>query len=500
MRVLDAIANRLGYQRKTNPSWKRSLAFKAADNSRLTEDWPTRILSPDAAIGTSLRTIRSRSRDLERNDTYARGFGKCLTRNVLGAEGIQFQSKVVEANGKPDRLANLRIEDGWYRWGVEKWCDSERKSTWRELQKMALLRVAFDGEVLVLKEQNSTNPWSYSLRILEGDFIDESHNENLKDGGFIRMGVEFDAQGIVRAYHLYESHPGDVFVKPTKGRQKKRVPAENAIHLFMPERPQQSRGWPWLTAAIRDIGMLGGYKEAELVAARVSAAKAGFIEKTFPDGMPYPEEEGGTGRTMEVEPGIIEELPMGASFKPWDPTHPNTAFGEFIKSTLRGIAAGMGVSYNSLSSDLEGVNYSSIRAGLLDEREEWMQIQSWLIDHFCRPVFRDWLKMALLSGMVQLPAGKISKFTADTWRGRRWQWVDPEKDVRAGLLAVEGGLKSRRQLVAEAGGDFEETLDEIAQDNELAKDAGVELAGPNGKQPTQQPVAKPGQQQENAGQ
>jgi lambda family phage portal protein len=488
MRILDSIANRFGYQRRTKPHWKRNLAFKAAENSRLTEDWPTRILSADAALGTYLRTIRSRSRDLERNDSHARGYGKALTRNVLGAEGIQLQSKVTEANGTVDRLANLRIEDAWYKWGIEKWCDSTRQLTWRELQRMALLRSSFDGEVLLLLESSGDNPFGFSLRMLEGDYLDESHNENLQDGSTVRMGVETDKTGRVTAYHVFTSHPGDNFpAVPKDGKRRVRLLADRVIHLYMPERSQQTRGFPWLTAALRDLGMLAGYKEAELVAARVAASKAGFITKSFPDGMPYSEDDT-TGRTMEVEPGIIEELPMGAEFTPWDPTHPNTAFGDFIKSGLRGVATGLGMSYNTLSSDLEGVNFSSIRAGLLDEREEWLQIQSWLIDHLCRPVFRAWLQAALLTGAVKLPPEKIEKFTADTWRGRRWQWVDPERDVRAGLLAVEGGLKSRRQLVAEAGADFAETLDEIAEDNKLAKEAGVQLAGPNGNQP----VAKPG--------
>lgn len=492
MRILDSIANRLGYQRRVKPSWKRSLPFKAAESSRLTEDWPTRILSADAALGTYLRTMRSRSRDLERNDSHARGYGKALTRNVLGAEGIQLQSKVIEANGKPDKLANLRIEEGWYRWGIEKWCDVTGQLTWREMQRMALLRCAFDGEALLVAEPSSGNPYGLSWRLLEGDYLDESHNENLANGHCVRMGVETDSTGRVVAYHVFQNHPGDNMPsKANGGRQKQRIPAGNVIHLYMPERSQQTRGFPWLTAALRDLGMLAGYKEAELVAARVAASKAGFITKSFPDGVPYTDDDT-SGRTMEVEPGIIEELPMGAEFTPWDPTHPNTAFGDFIKSGLRGVATGLGMSYNTLSSDLEGVNFSSIRAGLLDEREEWLQIQSWLIDHLCRPVFRMWLRAALLSGAVKLPAEKYDKFAADTWRGRRWQWVDPEKDVRAGLLAVEGGLKSRRQLVAESGADFAETIEEIAEDNAIAKEAGVMLAGPNGNQP----VAKPGTPQD----
>lgn len=230
-----------------------------------------------------------------------------------------------------------------------------------------------------------------------------------------------------------------------------------------------------------DVKMLDGYKEAELVAARTAAAKAGFITKAFPEGMPYAEDDAGE-RHVDIEPGVIEELPMGANFTPWDPTHPNQAFGDFIKAVMRTIAGGLGISYTTLSSDLEGVNYSSIRAGLLEEREEWIQLQQWLMSSFHRPFFRRWLEEAILRQEIGLPYAKIDKFLyADTWCGRRWAWVDPEKDIRAALMAVDGGLRSRRRIVAESdAGDFEDVLAEIAEDNEMAADAKVSLVGVNG--------------------
>ncbi len=50
---------------------------------------------------------------------------------------------------------------------------------------------------------------------------------------------------------------------------------------------------------------------------------------------------------------------------------------------------------------------------------------------------------------------------------------EPET-FRAG---VANGFKSRRSIVSEAGGDFENTIEEIAQDNAIAEVKGVELDG-----------------------
>jgi capsid protein len=166
---------------------------------------------------------------------------------------------------------------------------------------------------------------------------------------------------------------------------------------------------------------------------------------------------------------------MGMDFKAVDFQHPNGAFGDFNKAVLRGVASGLGVSYNTLANDLEGVNYSSIRAGLLDEREEYKTHQSFIIDHLCRPVFFAWLEQALLTDTLNLPAEKMDKFNAAEFRGRRWQWVDPLKDVQANITSIEAGLKSRRQVVSEMGGDFEDVIDELSEDQSLIAAAGIAL-------------------------
>lgn len=486
MKLFDRIAKRLGYV-----STKRSLAFSGAKVGRLTDDWPLRVLTADAALRTSLRTLRSRSRDLERNNNVARGFRKAVVRNVLGSGGIKLQMKVKNPDGTSDKLANDRIERAWKEWCESKWCDYSRKLSWRQMEEMALTRAAFDGESVVEIVADKENPAGISLAFKEADLLDELYNEARQNTQIV-MSVEVDSRNRPVRYWFLNRHPGEDYANVGGGKQRRYdIPASDIVHLYLCERPTQTRGVPWMSSSIIDVKMLDGYKEAELVAARIAASKAGFITSEVPDGMPYAEDESGE-KSMEVEPGVIEELPMGKNFVPWDPSHPNQAFGDFIKSIMRGIATGNGMSYTTLSSDLEGVNYSSIRAGLLEEREEWIQLQGWMIQDWHRPIFRRWLQSAILTGFVNLPMSKIDKFMADTWCGRRWAWVDPEKDIRAALMAVDGGLRSRRRIVAESdAGDFEDVLAEIAEDNELAKEAGVTLVGANG--PAQpQPVAKSG--------
>ena len=103
-------------------------------------------------------------------------------------------------------------------------------------------------------------------------------------------------------------------------------------------------------------------------------------------------------------------MAQGMDIKLFDPTHPTSAFSDFHKAVLRGIASGLGVSYASLASDLENVNYSSIRQGALDERDFYRTLQQFAIEHFVEPVFRRWLQASMTSGDLPLPMVKFEKF------------------------------------------------------------------------------------------
>lgn len=450
---------------------KGARSFSAANSSRLSMDWIISPLSADAAMRGKLSAIRSRSHDLERNNEWARGFFRVLENNVIGETGIGLQMRVKDpANGRMDEIANDRIETAWWQWSRVGKCTVCKRHTRRDLEKLIVRAIARDGEVLIRKKRTKDG---LRLQIIESDLLDDSATFIASNGNEVRMGVEVDADRAPVAYHVLGRHPNDADFR-TGMNQRVRIPAEDCIHLFVSERPDQTRGLPWLIASIQGLKMLDGYAEAELVAARTGAAKMGFFTKKTPDGWDGAIDDDGN-LSMDASPGTIEELPMGVEFKEWATDHPNSGYGDFVKSRLRGIATSLGISYNTLASDLEGVNYSSIRAGLLEERETWKALQRFVIEHFSEPVFEDWLTLELLSGRLGLPYEKMWKFNVPEFQGRRWAWVDPKKDMEANILGIRSGQTSLRKVVAEAGGDIYDVLSSQKADNELAALFGVTL-------------------------
>jgi lambda family phage portal protein len=475
---------------KPAPAAPAKRAYEAAQGTRITLDWVFSGLSANEEIRHALKPLREKCRELERNDDYARGFFRLLENNVLGADGITLQMQVRDDNAKMDELANDRIELAWWQWGRVACTDG--RAHWRDLSGLILRTMARDGEVLVRFHRGwNGNKFALAVEVIEADFLDESYSVDLGNGRRVVMGVEIDAYNRPIAYHIRGSHPGEAMAHV---RPSVRLEASEILHLFIPERPGQIRGVPWLASSMHGLKLLRGYKEAELVAARASAAKLGFLERSADgDSLGGDADDASTGgRAMKAEPGTITELPIGMKFSSWDPSHPTQAFGEFVKSGLRGVATGLGVSYTSFASDLEGVNYSSIRAGLLEEREVWKSLQSWMIRHVCEPIFEEWLKSSLTAGAIvvingALPPSKFDKFNAPRFRGRRWPWVDPLKDVEASITAINAGLTSRRAVIGEAGNDIYEVFNDQAADAALAKEKQLSFDTPNktnGQRPT----------------
>ena len=464
---------------KATPSPKRS--FTAARIDRLSNDWLTPQTSADAELAGALATLRSRSRELERNNEYAQGYLGLLENNVLGAGGVALEMKVVDPGGTPDVLASLAIKKAWQEWGQRDTCTMSGSICWREVEGLAIRRTAADGGLLIREFIGAPNRFGYAVDLMEIDQLDTDYNAVLAGGNEVRFGVERNQWKRPVAFHLFASHPGDSHPRRNGTRERIRVPAAEIIHLFWQERPSQTVGLPWMTSVMQSLEMLGKYREAELVAAREAACKGYAIEQTTPDG--YDGEQDANGNPVqETSPGMGLLLDPGQKYIGIDPTHPNTAFGDFVKSGLRGVAAGLRVNYNSLANDLESVNYSSMRAGKLEEVEEYMNVQNWLVESLHNRVFRNWLEMGLVHGAIKMPNGsalpvaKLAKFNVPTWKPRRWPWVDPKKDLEAAILAVNNGFKSRRAVIAEMSqSDIETVFAEQQQDNDLAETFDLEF-------------------------
>lgn len=456
--------------KKRDQSKPKKRGYVGARVSNLTASWATPNTSGDVEVMRDLVMLRNRSRDLARNNPLVRKYLHMLRKNVVGPQGIRLQARSRDPNGNLDRWANDTIEREWKRWGRRGNCDVTGRLSWVDVQAQVVQTVARDGEALVRLVRGYRNDWRFAVQLIEADHLDVRYNDSARN---VRMGVEYDGWGKPVAYHLLTRHPGDTLCMRADVRRE-RVKADDLLHIYASDRPSQSRGVPWLHSVILSSQMLDGYKEAELVAARMAAAKAGFYIQEGGDEFTGDAVENGQP-VQEIEPGMLEILPAGWDFKPYDPQHPTTAFDTFTRAIMREIASGLDVNYHMLAGDLENVNYSSIRAGTLDERDTWRTLQQFFIEHLCQPVYETWLEMALTSGAINLPLAKFDKFTQVSWQPRGWAWVDPQKDISAQIQAIQAGLKTASQVAAETGQDIEEIYAQLAQEKAMREQYDIEV-------------------------
>jgi len=481
------------FKRRPPAKPTRRRGFDAASTGRLYSDWLTLPKSADSDIRYALKVIRARSRDLVQNNDYAHRYLDLLRTNVIGPRGIMLQVRSREPDGRLDQVANQILEGAFMAWGRPGVCTVDGTMSWVDAQRLFIEAVARDGECFVLFVEDNANPNRFRLQFIDADLIDQEKNDVLQNGNLIRMGVEVTPAGKPVAYYVKTRHPDDYQMGTASSVRDERIPADRMIHAFRRDRVGQTRGVPWTVTAMTRLKMLGGYEEAELVAARISASKMGFFTSEAGDDY-QGDGEGADGRiSIDIQPGIFEQLPAGTDFKPFDPQHPSTAFRDFEKAMLRGIASGLGVSYISLSNDLESVSYSSIRQGLLEERDYWRTVQFWVIQHFCEPVFERWLRQTLDAGVTTLPAAKYFKFNASQWVPRGWQWVDPRNEAEAQIVAINNGLMTRTQALAERGLDIEDVLRERQSEDEMLAEFGIVLPGGTNPNVPAQPVPPGGE-------
>lgn len=445
--------------------------FAGARVDRFTAGWLATSNSINRELQGDLDKLRLRSRDLVKNNEFARKFKKLVVANVVGANGFMLQSRVENSPGQPDQIASDSIERAFYEWCRKGVCEISGKVGFVDLTRAVMGGLPSDGEYMVrmVRGNAARNAFGFALQIIDIDRLDTKFNvAPSRNQNAIVMGVEIDAYRRPVAYHILTSHPDE-----NGSRQRERVSAEDILHDFIYEHAEQTRGVPWMSAAILSLHHLGKFEESALLAARKGADTLGFF--VSPDGDPPP--IGDTSQDSEPitvsVPGSYDTLPEGYDFRQYDSKYPDAMLADFNKYFLRKISAGFNVAYNGLANDLEGVNFSSIRAGVLEERDQWMSIQNWFAESFLVPVFNAWLEAALLKGMVTLqngtilPASRLDKFRAHTWQGRRWPWVDPLKDIEAARLAVRSGVTSPQQIAAQMGMDLDTVLADITRFEQL---------------------------------
>jgi lambda family phage portal protein len=466
-------------------------AYTAAQGGRLLADLAGTATSANKTTRYQAAILRHKARELRENSPLVQRYALLVRDNIVGPDGITLQAMVPSTRGT-NTAASAVVESAWYQWAES--C-TPCGQTWDAVCRTLAESWKVEGEAWLELMPNPAAPMGLWVKPLDADLIDHTTNEEqTPTGGSVVQGVEYDAAGRVIGYVVWTRHPSE-----GHSRRTRRVPADRLLYLPNTHRPYQTRGVTALAPAMTLLHHLERTEEAIVILNRVTASKMGALipgEDAAPIVGPNGESESET-MPPEIEQAPAEwwTLPRGWDVKMLDPGQPTAEFAAFATHLERNIAASLGVAHSSLTGNLSEINYSSMRGGLLLERDMWMGAQQAFIAALVRPVFALFLRTASLAVALAFPVsvdlGAIAR--ASTWHPRRWPWVDPVKDAQGIELLLSLGLTTKTREANKQGLAFTDLVDERAAEDAYVTASGVTLgtAAPVPAPADDEPAAPP---------
>lgn len=430
--------------------------------------WDSTSLSPDKDINDNINILRQRSRDLYMGGApITTGAINTVVTNVIGSGLVlrpQVDAKFLKFSDTKAEEWKLNVTRQFDYWANSKNCDKFRMNNFYELQQLAFLSHLLSGDVFVLLPYKSRQNFLYQLTIqlVEADRI--ATPLDLIGSKNINQGVEIK-DGEVNAYYILNNHPGsfnfDNSYKKVEayGRNTGR---RNVLHLMYSERPEQTRGVPYLAPVMESLKQLGRYSTAELTSAVISAMFTVFVKSESAEGVPgegFPEHQTidkDDPFSYELGNGTVVNLDMNESIEIADPKRPNPNFDGFVTAIIRQIGAGLDIPYEVLIKHFSS-SYSASRAAILEAWKMFKKRRNWLANNFCQPIYEEFLIEAVSKGYVEAPGFFDSPiiraaYSKAEWHGPSQGQLDPKKEVQAAKMRVEEGFSTREKESAELNG------------------------------------------------
>ena len=409
--------------------------------------------SADVSLQGDLRSLREQSRKLDEDHDLVTGIFDRLEERVVGGNGISVEPLPLRLDGSVHLEFAAHIKAEWAEWSLRPEVSGELSRP--QMERQVCRTWLRDGEMLAQKIRGKVANYTFltdvpfALELLEPDFLPLNLNDDAKG---VVQGIERDAWRRVRAYHLLKKHPGSLtgfgFSFETK-----RVDAEKIIHIAYRKRIGQSRGLPLLHAVLIRLADIKDYEESERVAARISAALAMYIKKGNPDNWSdYKNGEQPPERTFPIAPGmVIDTLLPGEDIGMIESNRPNPFLEGFRNGQLRAIAAGTRGAYSTVARSYDGT-YSAQRQELVEAQLGYDVLQHEFIDYWSRPIYREFMSVALLSSKLKPPPDVDPRtLYGAVYQGPVMPWINPVQEANAWKELVKAGYSDEAEVARARG-------------------------------------------------
>ena len=441
--------------------------------------WKTHPGSADADTLGDLPTLRSRSRDLDRNNPIARGARATAKSHTVGT-GLQVRAMIDrEILGLSEEQAEKwerKAEKLFDLWASSIACDVSLAQNFYQLQGLVFDSTFKSGDTFTLRRRPKLRAIvPLALAIIEADRCDTP--QNLAADPDIRSGVRIDEDGAPISYFFLSEHPGDHYFRTYLDYQEIPAFGKNSgermvLHVFNRMRPEQTRGVPELAPIIEILKQLDRYTEAEIMAAVVSSFFTVFMKTDNGDDMiegatdPLP----GQGKDeITMGPGAVVSMGKEEDITIANPARNNSNFDPFMSAILRQIGVALSIPYELLVMHFTA-SYSASRAALEMAAKFFDERRVWLVTTFCQPVYELFLSEAIDIGLIDAPGFFSSPVRRAAWAKALWKpptgiMIDPVKEAKADKLNVDLGVTTLEAVtLRRTGGDWKANTEQRARE------------------------------------
>ncbi len=428
-------------------------------------------------------TLRQQARHLEQNYDLALGVLNTLVANTVGPNGIGVEPQPRNEDGTINDALAREIMDLWKDWCREP--EVTKQHDWASTCRMIARSWYRDGEEFTqmvsgnIPSLNHGTRVPFSVEMLEADYVPLDYQAAAP--AVIMQGIEVNAWGAPLAYHVYKQDPlqqSSIFA----GSHMKRVPATRMLHIKNVHRIRQMRGVSVFASVLNRFDDLKDYEESERIAAKIAASMAAFIKKGAPDQYQLPEfgdpDHKDGARSMKLQPGMVfDDLKPGEEIGMIDTNRPNPNLETYRSGQLKAIGAGTGPTFSSIARTYDGT-YSAQRQELVEGYMIYGTLSNEFIGRIVRPIYEQFIAVALASGQIKLPAGVKPESVDDaSYMAPAMPWIDPKKEAEAWAIQEDRSYVSAPEIIRKRGGNPIETLEQQSSWLAAKKKADVPTPG-----------------------
>lgn len=499
-------------------------------------DWRQSLSHPDDFTLNDFHQRMGATQQAIRDNPTIRGAVKNERAHVIGPKVRLTYEPDYEALGLSinwQMQMAAQVEDLWehdMEDPVYMWNDAAGCSTFSGQMGLAFSECSGAGEVLGIfvedEKESNHSPVTTKFLMLDISRLSTPYNKRTQARKRrIVEGKQLNKYGKPVGYYVSNEIPAsncfNRFTSAARAAEQlkwKYIPKFNdwnspqVVHWYDKERTGQNRAIPDLASALKRTHMLETYEETILDAATRDAAFAMWVESDMPNvgqafqaniGMSpseYVEEVMGSqmqarqdyysDRDLELKSGkgLLPQLMTTEKLRSITPGSPTDNHVNFDRAMQTAIGRSLGVDPYTFTGDMTNVNYSTIRAALLQTWTNRTFKRDAIFTHIGTPIFATWFEEKVARGQIKFPISSnrtlshLNYFyknrralTMVDFCGPGQEPIDPIKGFKAQDGAIARGLQSRSRYYKQfTDTTFRKEVTRIKYEEELLKECGLE--------------------------